>query len=202
MSMSLFYGMILGKGGGTNMDAWDIEKSGNVLRELVEIAEMLKNKELKFETCEKMINYPETAEERFKGCLQVALHDQLKIYSSFLGENWDPEYVFWIIEEGYEGYERVLVEMNQLKETKKDKQRRILREMIDSLKIYVDNKNFNRTLIHETLRQYRNNAVDVSEDIQKIENNIEKVTMGEMKVEEFINIANPIIEKLENQLNN
>lgn len=103
-----------------NMASWGLEKSENILKELVRISEMLVNKELNFEICDSMIEYPETAEERFEGSLGIALYDLLKIYSFFIDEDWNSEYASWILNEGEEGYEKVLVSMNQLEKTTED----------------------------------------------------------------------------------
>lgn len=164
-----------------NMASWVLEKSENVLTELVRMAEMLKNKELKFETCEKMIDYPETAEERFIGDLKVALYDQLKIYSFLIGQNWDPEYASWIINGGEEGYEKVLVSMNQLEETTKDRKKSALMELFKGL----ISEDLNRTRVHDLLWNCRRQGVHITPDIEKVQAEVERWTMGEITEAEF-----------------
>lgn len=164
-----------------NMASWGFEKSENVLKELVRIAEMLRNKEVKFETCDNMINYPETAEKRFKKSLGIALYDQLKIYSFFIDEEWNSEYASWILNEGEEGYEKVLVAMKQLEETTKDKKRHILMELFKRL----ISEDIDRNKIHDSLWKCRERGVKTTEDIEKIQIEVERWTMGEITELEF-----------------
>lgn|GEM_PF-2397106 len=164
-----------------NMASWGLEKSENVLKELVRISEMLVNKELNFETCDNMIDYPETAQERFEGSLVIALYDLLKIYSFFIDEDWNSEYASWILNEGEEGYEKVLVSMNQLEKTTKDIKKSALTELYNSLIL----ENINRNTIHDLLWQCRKKQVTISKDVERIQEEVERWTMGEITEEEF-----------------
>lgn len=164
-----------------NMASWGLEKSENVLKELVRITEMLVNKELSFETCDNMIDCPETAEERFESSLGIALYDQLKIYSFLIDEDWNSNYASWILNEGEEGYEKVLVSMNQLEKTTKDIRKSVLTELYNSL----ISENINRNGIHDLLWKCRRKQVTISKDIEKIQEQVERWTMGEITGEEF-----------------
>lgn len=179
-----------------NMASWGLEKSENVLEELVRISEMLVNKEIDFKTCDNMIDFPETAEERFEGSLGVALYDQLKMYSFFIDEEWNSEYASWILNEGEKGYEKVLVSMNQLEKTTKDIKKSALTELYNSLII----ENINRNEIHDLLWQCRKKQVIISKDIEGIQEEVERWTMGEITPEEFKENIKTNIDNLQSYL--
>lgn len=179
-----------------NMASWGLEKSENILKELVRISEMLVNKELNFEICDSMIEYPETAEERFEGSLGIALYDLLKIYSFFIDEDWNSEYASWILNEGEEGYEKVLVSMNQLEKTTEDVKKSAVTALYNCLIV----EDINRNVIHDLLWQCRKNQMTTSKDIEKIQEEVERWTMGETTEEEFKENIKTNIDNLQSYL--
>lgn len=175
-----------------NMSAWCLEKSERVLKSSTDLLEMINNGTVLFKD--------QDSKEYFNMAYLEILQNIVNLYGFFCGALLDKDYSDLILEKGIDGLEEVMVEFGQLKETTKQTKARRLKDLIDNLKFYLNEEKFNRTLIHEVLRKYRNDSKLVVKEIRTIEENIEKVSMGEMRAIEFINIANFIIEELENQL--
>lgn len=172
-----------------NMNSWCIEKSRNVLKSLTSIVEMFNNNEISFKD--------EDHRDFMVSFLVNGLKDATKIYGFCCGAILDEDYGSLILQNGGDGLEQVMVKFGQLKETTKQKEFRELKSLIENLNNLLTDENFNRTLIHDVIRNYKNNVKNVEKDIQAIENLIEKVTMGEMKKDEFIEIAKLTLKKIQ-----
>ena len=73
------------------------------------------NGEIQLEPCRYMLYYPVSAQDRFMSCLVEATKSQLISYAHFLGADYKEDYLDWIILDGHEGYERVMLDIHQMK---------------------------------------------------------------------------------------
>lgn len=91
------------------LDFINIENSRDGLMKLVEIVDMYLNDEIDLKPCRYMLYYPVSAQDRFIDSLLYAIGSQLRIYTYFLGVEYKDDYLYWIMEEGREGYERAML---------------------------------------------------------------------------------------------
>lgn len=110
----------------------------------------------------------------------------------------DPGYASQILNEGKAGYEKVLVSMNRLKKTTEDIKKCALTELYNTLTI----KKVNRNAIHDSLWKCREKQVKLSKDIEKIQEEVEKSTMGEITEKEFKRNVKSNIDNLQSHLKN
>jgi hypothetical protein len=177
-----------------DMDSWLNEKSGNVVKYLSYLTEIIKKNEDKIskEICEDIYFY-----------LSPALIDATKVYG-FICDSKEQsgnegELIF---DKGNDGLEEVLVKFGQLDKTSRMKKIEDLSEFVLKLEQLIKGDKSNRTLVHEALAKYQNRTNKVKSEIEKLENSIEKVTMGESSWGVFVTTAKYIIPQLKEELNN
>lgn len=92
------------------LDFINIENSRDGLMRLVELTEMFRNGEIDLKPCRDMLYYPVSPDDRFMDSLIQSVRSQLKAYCYFLGVDYKEYYLYWIVEDGREGYERTMLD--------------------------------------------------------------------------------------------
>lgn len=174
-----------------DMSNWCCEKSKNVVKDLTSIIEILKCNE---------DNIQEDLYENINDYLHSAIIDATKIYgfasgSKLLGGEGD-----LIFDEDKDGLEKILVQFGRVDNTSKQKEIEDLQEFISELSYAINGDRTNRTMIHSAMAKYQNRIDSIGDEIKQLENSIEKVTVGELSWESFIQVAKFIIPRLENEL--
>lgn len=177
-----------------DMNSWLNEKSKNVITYLSHLIDYInKNRE----------NIPNDVYEEITYYLYPTLIDSTKVYglicNSIKQTGREGEIIF---EKGSEGLEEVLFNFGVIPITTKMKKINDLEDFINRLKISIHGDKSNRTLIHEALSLYQNRFENINKEISKLEDEIEKVTLNEVKWETFISTTKIIIPKLEQALEN
>lgn len=175
-----------------HMDSWLNEKSGNVVKYLSWLSESIQNnKEL----------IPKEIYEDISNYVFISLIDATKVYGFICdSEEQSGREGELIFDKGREGLEQVLVKFGQLEKTSKQKKNEDLEEVIVNLEEAIKGDRTNRTLVHSTLANYQNRLTSVKEQIDKLENSIEKVTFAELDWESFVLTAKFIIDDLKMEL--
>ncbi|ACA56899.1 hypothetical protein FDC45_15030 [Clostridium botulinum] len=177
-----------------NVDNWLKEKSGNVVKYLSYLTEVVKKNQDKIseEICEDIYFY-----------LYPTIIDATKIYGLICDSKEqvgkEGELIF---NKGNDGLEEVLVKFGQLQKTSKQKKIEELEELIFKLEQLIKGDKTNRTLIHEALYIYQNRVNEIKNEIEILQNSIEKVTIGQSKWEVFVITAEHIIPRLKEELAN
>ena len=96
------------------LDFINIENVREGLMKLVGINEMFLHGEIELEPCRDMLYYPVSAQDRFMGYLVESVKSQLKMYTYFLEADYKEDYLDWIIIDGREGYERVMLDIHRI----------------------------------------------------------------------------------------
>ncbi len=126
-----------------------------------------------------------------------AIWDASKLLAFSCGADWNPSDPEIIFEQGYAGFEKVLVRYGLLDETSEDKQRKLRENFIHQLEILLDgDRTPNRTLLHELIakKDLRHPKLDRLSDM------LEKVTMGEMAWAVFVENGRAYVKELREEL--
>jgi hypothetical protein len=159
-----------------NMSGWLTEKAQNVLWEL-----SILNRDLS-----KRDDLPEGLLDNIHGYLYPILNNSTKILSFACGGKWSTKDAEIILEQGMDGYEKILVRYKLLDETGKDKTERERRTTITNFitrlnALLNEPRDTARPQIHELL--IREGFDD--HFVKEISDLTEKVTMGEISWGEY-----------------
>lgn len=176
------------------MESWLLEKSENVVKYLSYLVELIKENEEKI---------PKDIYDEINYCLQPTLIDATKVYGLICNSKEqsgsEGELIF---NKGKDGLEEVLVKFGSMGKTAKMKKIEDLEELIFKLEELIEGDKSNRTLVHEALAKYQSRASEVEQEIQRLENSIEKVTMGQSNWDIFVATARYIIPQFKEKLDN
>lgn len=176
------------------MDSWLYEKSGNVVKYLSYLVDVLKNNEDRI---------PDDIYEEINSYVYSSLVDSTKVFglicNSKKQSGREGDIIF---SKGNEGLEQVLYKFGAITETSKMKKIKELEELIDALNSLILGDKINRTLVYEALSNYQCRTDEVKEQIKQLEDSIENVTMGKTKWKDFVITAKYIIPELKVGLEN
>ncbi len=167
-----------------DMSGWLKEKSQSLLEQVT----------LLYDDLRKRDDLPEGLMNDLESYLYLVFENSTKILSFASGAEWQARDRDTIIEQGTSGLEEVLVKYGLLDETSEDKRTRKIQAFVKKFKVLVHEPgHIARTRIHEML------VKEGFEDpaTNEISGLIEKVTMGELPWEEFVNLATDLIRRME-----
>jgi len=167
-----------------DMSGWLKEKSQSLLEKVT----------LLYDDLRKRDDLPEGLMNDLESYLYLVFENSTKILSFASGAEWQARDRDTIIEQGTSGLEEVLVKYGLLDETSEDKRTRKIQAFVKKFKVLVHEPGYiARTRIHEML------VKEGFEDptTNEISDLIEKVTMGELPWEEFVNLATDLIRRME-----
>lgn len=126
-----------------------------------------------------------------------SIWDASKLLAFSCGAEWNPSDADIIFEQGYAGFEKVLVRYGLLNETSEDKRRKLRENFIHQLEILLDgDRTPNRTLLHELIA--KNDLKHPK--IDKLSDMLEKVTMGEVTWDVFVEDGRAYINEIRKEL--
>lgn len=174
-----------------NMDSWLKEKSGNVVNNLATLIDILKRNE-------SMI--PKEVYEEIMYELYPTLIDSTKVYGFAYESPQTGREGELIFNKGSIGLEDVMYKLGIISKTSEMKKIEDLEELITRLEDLSDGDKSNRTLVHEALAKYQNKLESINDDVEKLKDLIERVTLGISNWETFVTTSQIIIQNLKYQL--
>lgn len=171
-----------------DMSSWCSEKSENIVTEVARIFDLLT----------KQNDLPNAFREDLIYALNCISWDSTKLLAFSNGKEWMPKDSYLINEKGYDGYEAVAVKYNLLEETTRDKEKKQLRLFVNKFNNYLYGMRApNRTFIHELLLGCKINHSIISE----LTDLTEKVTMGELTWDSYVEKARLRLKRFEGLIN-
>jgi len=149
-----------------DMSSWVLEKATNMLRELAYISEKIS----------KNSYIDSDFKDDIGDNLYPAIYDCLKLVSFSSNIEWSSDNVGIIYEEGYKGYKKVMQEHDDEIINKID-----ILKFCDDLEGLLKGHKTNRTLIYDLVNEYKIE----DENLEKIEDMLEKLTIGDLDWETF-----------------
>lgn len=171
-----------------DMSSWCVEKTSDIVQELVKIASLVNARET-------MSN---ELREEVLSSVSCALWDATKMLAFSCGEPWEPSDRTRLLGGDELAFEELKVKYGLLTETsaQQAKRRRIhdMTEFISSCRVLLNGERSpNRTLLHALIRR-----TYITEPlIDTLDEMLENVTMGQTDWRSFVEQARPIVAQLE-----